>query len=115
MPNTTIVLNEIFVDLGTKSAKSNVGRWEIQVEEPKRDKFFSKFSLDIQKKVILYLDELKTEDFKIDDKGKLLSISLKDEEWGYGEKKRDCFGFTAHILSYYRKSISHFRLSAQTV
>lgn len=87
MPNTTIVLNEIFVDLGAKSAKSNVGRWEIQVEEPKRDKFFSKFSLDIQKKVILYLDELKAEDFKIDDKGQLLSISLKDEKWGYGEKK----------------------------
>ena len=87
MLDTTIVLNEIFVDLGSKSAKSNVGRWEIQIEEPKRDRFFSKFSLDIQKKVILYLDRLKAEDFKIDDKGRLLSISLKDEEWGYGEKK----------------------------
>ena len=87
MLDTTIVLNEIFVDLGSKSAKSNVGRWEIQIEEPKRDRFFSKFSLDIQKKVILYLDKLKAEDFKIDDKGRLLSISLKDEEWGYGEKK----------------------------
>ena len=87
MSNAAIVLNEILVDLGSKSAKSNVGKWEIQVEEPKRNKFFSRFSLDIQKKVRLYLDKLKANDFKIGDEGKLLSISLNNEEWGYGEKK----------------------------
>ena len=79
-------LNDIIVDLGCKNANSNIGKWEINIEPPKRFWIFRKLGLNIKRKIRLYLGDIKADDLKID-ANTLLYISLKNEEWAYGEKK----------------------------
>ena len=83
-----IILNDIPVDLGSNSPKLIIGKWMIDLEEPKRNSFFKKFSLKIQKDVKLSLSNLVAGDFLIPNSEDFLFISLNTETWSYGEVKQ---------------------------
>lgn len=82
-----IKLNDINVDLGSNCPKLIIGKWMIDLEEPKRKSIFNKFSLKIQKELKLSLSNLVADDLQIPNSEDFLFISLNTETWGYGKVK----------------------------